>query len=321
MNNDIRLSLGFFTHPKTIKLQRRLGLEGVFCLQRLWCFTAQHRCSGILSDMDSEELAIAAGWVNDVTTFVTTLVQLRWLDDVDGVYRVHDWLDHNGFASSADDRSDKARFSRMAKTHNAIYTELKASGVDAITATEYKRLTAANHQSTNVERSLNETLDDSLKETSTERTSPSPSPSPSPLPSPLPSVKPINLPLPPEDKSGGAFYIERMSMSEIQELHIMYLGRIPHNQPLVTVLQEICKFYPPDRIKTAFQAAAATEKQKNLNWVRIYLDNPKNWSTGNGKFDQGRPTTAGRKTTGIIPPNPPETDWLGGSSFDTSGTD
>lgn len=36
MNNDIRLSVGFFDHPKIIKLERQLGLEGVTALLRLW---------------------------------------------------------------------------------------------------------------------------------------------------------------------------------------------------------------------------------------------------------------------------------------------
>lgn len=31
MNNDIRLSVEFFDHPKTVKLQRRLGVGAVIC--------------------------------------------------------------------------------------------------------------------------------------------------------------------------------------------------------------------------------------------------------------------------------------------------
>ena len=29
MNSDIRLSVGFFDHPKTVKLERQLGHEGI----------------------------------------------------------------------------------------------------------------------------------------------------------------------------------------------------------------------------------------------------------------------------------------------------
>lgn len=117
------------------------------------------------------------------------------------------------------------------------------------------------------------------------------------------------------EEIGGGIAFKHMRISDIQELYITYIGRIPHNQPIVTVLQDICRLYPPDRITLAFQAAVTAEKP-NLNWVKTYLDNPRNWS-GNGRSNQRGAATTGRKTSGVIPPNPPEADWLGGSSFDT----
>jgi len=63
------------------------------------------------------------------------------------------------WASAAVDRSDKSRFSRMARTYPEIYSELKKQGVTAISTNDYKRLTT-------VERPLTNSL----------------SPSPSPLP-------------------------------------------------------------------------------------------------------------------------------------------
>lgn len=179
MNKDIRLSVDFFDHPKTIKLHRYLGAEGVIALQRLWLYAAKHRCSGVLADMDEEEIAMAARWPNDVTTFVTTLVNVRWLDVIDGTYVLHDWTDHNGYAVAAEDRSDKARFSRLAKTHPRIYSELKEKGFDAIDADEYRRITT-------VKRYVNEPLKESL----TERISPSPDPSPDPSPYIKPPIPP-----------------------------------------------------------------------------------------------------------------------------------
>lgn len=200
MNSDIRLSVDFFSHPKTIKLLRRLGADGVLCLQRLWLFAARHRADGRLVDMDAEEIEIASGWSNDMLTnrstvvngvnhFVDTLVELRWLDVEDGVFELHGWLDRNGYAASAYDRSDKSRFSRMAKTHPQIYADLKAKGFSAISSDYYKKLTTpvrvsvptteaeslhleTNHVDTGVNDSLNESL--------TNRSSPLPSPLPSP---------------------------------------------------------------------------------------------------------------------------------------------
>ena len=40
MNSDIRLSIGFLDHPKTVKLQRQLGEAGVLSLLRLWLWSA-----------------------------------------------------------------------------------------------------------------------------------------------------------------------------------------------------------------------------------------------------------------------------------------
>ena len=39
MNTDIRLSVGFWQHPKTKKTVRRLGLEGIRSLQVLWLWS------------------------------------------------------------------------------------------------------------------------------------------------------------------------------------------------------------------------------------------------------------------------------------------
>ena len=60
MNVDIRPSVTFFDHPKTIRLIERLGLEGAWALLRLWVFTAQYRPDGRLNDLDEEDIAIAA---------------------------------------------------------------------------------------------------------------------------------------------------------------------------------------------------------------------------------------------------------------------
>ena len=39
MNSDIRLSVSFWDHWKTVVLKEDLGYQGVESLQRLWCFS------------------------------------------------------------------------------------------------------------------------------------------------------------------------------------------------------------------------------------------------------------------------------------------
>ena len=97
MNTDIRLNVGFATHPKTVKLIRRLGYEGAFSLVALWTWAAQNRNSGVLSDMDDEDVSIAAVWNGEPETFVETLLALRFLERRDEVLHLHDWPEHQAY--------------------------------------------------------------------------------------------------------------------------------------------------------------------------------------------------------------------------------
>ena len=107
MNTDIRLSTEFFRHPKTRKLKKRLGIEGIFALQQLWVWCAQNRPSGVMSGLDMEDVALAACWEGEATeeTFVQTLVDLRWLDVLeDGTFCLHNWLQHQQHLLAHDTR-------------------------------------------------------------------------------------------------------------------------------------------------------------------------------------------------------------------------
>ena len=119
MNTDIRLSVEFFNHPKTVKLQRRLGLEAVICLQKLWLWAAQNRPEGRLSNMDAEDIEIAAKWGGDNGSLCSTLVSLGWIDEANGHYMLHDWEEHNPWQAEAEARSEIARKAAKARWENA----------------------------------------------------------------------------------------------------------------------------------------------------------------------------------------------------------
>lgn len=106
---DIRLSLGFWDHWKTVTLEAELGLQAVKALQRLWCFTAQYKPSGVLTGMPRKAVAIAAKYEGDKDKFIDTLVELRFIDFDGESFSMHDWEDHNGFAATAEQRSEVAR--------------------------------------------------------------------------------------------------------------------------------------------------------------------------------------------------------------------
>jgi hypothetical protein len=109
MNVDIRLSLGFFDHPKTMKLAKRCGMEAVICLQRLWMWAAEQRPSGVLTGMDEEDIELAAKWTGEEGKFVRTLIDLHWLDEKDEQFILHGWDEHQAYASKSEERHSSAK--------------------------------------------------------------------------------------------------------------------------------------------------------------------------------------------------------------------
>lgn len=110
MNTDFRISVSAISHPKIIKLMRRCGDAAFYNLLQLWTFTAMNKPDGNLSGMDAEDVEIAAKWRGEPGMFHKELVALRLLDeDEDGGLSVHDWNEHNGYASYAEARSAQAR--------------------------------------------------------------------------------------------------------------------------------------------------------------------------------------------------------------------
>lgn len=161
MNQDIRLSVDFWDHPKTIKLEKRLGFDGPRCLQRLWMWAANNRPNGVFYDMDSEDIEIAAKWEGDPGLFIHALLELKWAESDGEVISLHSWQERNPWAASSPERGDKARLSRMAQTHPEIYQQLVNEGATSVTKEHYAMLTIR-------QRDVN--------------AAPAPSPSPSPSP-------------------------------------------------------------------------------------------------------------------------------------------
>ena len=135
MNIDIRLRLDVFDHPKLKKLRRRLGSEGVESLIRLWLWTAASRCSGRLSGLDVEAVELAASWDGEEGALVRELCALRLLDEEDGTFVIHDWADHQIYASQSDERSRRARAAAKVRWHGEEQEErqifLDGCGTDA----------------------------------------------------------------------------------------------------------------------------------------------------------------------------------------------
>lgn len=168
MNADFRVAVDFFSHHKARKLKKRLSSDGLISLLQLWAYAAKLRTDGELSGMDAEDIEIAACWDGEDGAFVAALVEVGFLDLRGDAYTLHDWVENNSWAADAADRQDKARFSRLATVNRAAFDKLKAEGVNAISKTEYERLTTVRRPS------------DERQTNAGDPPTPAPSPAPSP---------------------------------------------------------------------------------------------------------------------------------------------
>lgn len=187
MNQDIRIKIGFFRHPKTIRLRRLLGAEAVLCLQELWCFAAQYHPRGDLTGMDAEAIALASGWpLERAAEFEEALRQCGWIDTAGYLNRsgshlnrlrrqglfLHGWEEHQEYVFHAPERKVRAIKANKARRDKAVTA----------------RATSTAHSTT-----------PSTAHSTAPSTPPSPAPAPDPDPSPSPSPFPA---LPPARRAG-----------------------------------------------------------------------------------------------------------------------
>lgn len=111
MDKDIRLSVSFWDHHKTIRLKKCLGYEGIEALQRLWLYAREHRPDGHLINMDNDDIAIAAHWAGETDNLIKIFADPKypWLDKNGDHYYLHNWHKRNAYASFSEKRSEQAR--------------------------------------------------------------------------------------------------------------------------------------------------------------------------------------------------------------------
>lgn len=114
---DARVKVTLPDHPKTKKLIRKCGQAGAWNLIRLFLFVAANRPDGDLAGMDDDDIEIAADWLGDPGALVAALVEVQFLTGEQGKRAVHDWADHNPWASGSEARSEKSRWAALCKQH------------------------------------------------------------------------------------------------------------------------------------------------------------------------------------------------------------
>lgn len=114
---DARLSVGLYKHRKIKKLIASVGFEGPWRLVGLWLYARELRPNGVLDGMTPEDIELEVDWSGKAGAFVEALIECRWLDLDGSTYVLHDWCQHQPFASNAQARKDSARLAGLIRQH------------------------------------------------------------------------------------------------------------------------------------------------------------------------------------------------------------
>ena len=171
MNTDIRLSVSFKGHRKRKKFKMLLNhLSATDFLIDLWITVAIDRPDGSLEGLDALDICLMAGWEGECDHFVDSLLSAGFLDKTENGYKIHEWADHNGYASGAKLRSDAAKNAAKIRWNKRLGIKEQCES-NAPAMPPHKKGNA-----------------------------PSPIPIPSPIPSPSPSPSPSLKEVEPKEK-------------------------------------------------------------------------------------------------------------------------
>ena len=114
---DARLSVGLYKHRKIKKLVAQIGFEGPWRLVGLWLYARESRPNGVLHGMTGEDIELEVDWAGAKGAFVAALVECKWLDKDGDTFVLHDWAEHQPFASNAQARKDSARLAGLIRQY------------------------------------------------------------------------------------------------------------------------------------------------------------------------------------------------------------
>lgn len=252
MADDIRLSINFWQHPKTIKLTRKGGIEAARSVQILWCFCAQERTDGILSGMDIDDIEIAADWRGEPGLLVELLLSGNWLEQLqNGTYALHGWEERQAYVSKTESRKEQAkaaaekRWQKMRGVQPAMPDHAGSNAHDMREASE----THADSNAVRMNQHCSSQNEHML--THAQRNAPDP------IPDPIPDPKGINTPpLPPTggDAAGEAEQSPPLPTQEQSDATDKgRRKREPTGNTLPELRQAIAKFTAHEPLRNALE--------------------------------------------------------------------
>ena len=118
MISDIRVNVLLRGHRKLRRLEKSIGPGACGYLINLWIATAVSRPDGVLIGWTNGDIAEEVGWQGNPDELIEAYKSAGWIDQRDdGVVIVHDWATHQGWATGANDRSNRQRFKALIRHH------------------------------------------------------------------------------------------------------------------------------------------------------------------------------------------------------------
>lgn len=144
MNIDTRINNDFFSHPKTVKLQAVLGEIAPMFLIKLWLYASKFFSDGVIKGLSPELLEKQIGWTaSNGKNFIETLENIGFIEREGDNIVLHDWDEHNQYASTDNRRKDLNRFNSLGRYFPEVARILRANNVYSITASQYKEIKAS----------------------------------------------------------------------------------------------------------------------------------------------------------------------------------
>lgn len=114
---SLNLDLDYFDHPKTVALVDLLGADADVIPIRLWCYCGRfHTATGCVPrGTAGVMLERRIGWRGPAGECIKALVATGFLEEVDGGFKVHDWLEHSGHLAAYRERAKVAANARWEK--------------------------------------------------------------------------------------------------------------------------------------------------------------------------------------------------------------
>lgn len=109
MTDDVRLAVSLRRHRKTKRLKRILGGDGCWALVCLFLWVGEERWTGDLIGLTDDDLEEEADWDGDRGSFIAALIEVGFMDGEPMARSIHDWAEHNPYASGKGQRIEKAK--------------------------------------------------------------------------------------------------------------------------------------------------------------------------------------------------------------------